>query len=169
MAQSCKIFFLVNYQYKLYLYFISFMSHLCVCFWIIYYGDGSDHWLYQSIYYKYHMDLCNELYLSDKPASQPSILCGKTFNVEHCTQTFQPYFFHICHAYGQHWLLSLYTTFTDLDLAWMLQGRCWAKPPGFIFLHTFQLLSMKFNIVLLAIQAKGPDTIFDCDLMKQGK
>ena len=37
---------------------------------------------------------------------------------------------------------------TDLDLAWVSQDQCKAKPLGFIFSYTFQLIRMKFIIVL---------------------
>ena len=42
--------------------------------------------------------------------------------------------------------LPFYGTFTDLDLG--SHGQQKAKPFGFIFLHTFQLISMKFDMVL---------------------
>ena len=41
-----------------------------------------------------------------------------------------------------------YTTLTDFDLAWGSQGRRKAKYFGLIFSHTFQLIRMKFDIVL---------------------
>ena len=80
------------------------------------------------------------------PASWPSCVAktimsdiiGKLFN-----QTF-----HTCHAYRNCWLLLLYTTFTDLDLAWGSQGQCKVKPIGFILSHTFHLIRMKFDVAM---------------------
>ena len=40
------------------------------------------------------------------------------------------------------------TTFTDLDLGWGSQGQRKAKPLGFIFFHNFQLIRMKYDMVL---------------------
>ena len=45
-------------------------------------------------------------------------------------------------------VLTFYTTFTDLDLAWGSQGQCKAKHNGFIFSHTFHLIRMKFIVVM---------------------
>ena len=69
-------------------------------------------------------------------------------------QTFQPifffffFFYNTCHAYRHHGLLPLYTTFTDLDICWGSQGNCKAKPLSFNFSHVFQLIRVKFDIVL---------------------
>ena len=41
-----------------------------------------------------------------------------------------------------------YTTCTDFYLALESQGQCKAKPIGFIFLHTFHLTRMKFDVVM---------------------
>ena len=51
------------------------------------------------------------------------------------------------HAYA-HAILPFYTTFTDLDLGSGSQGQCKAKPVGFIFSHIFQLIRMKYDMVL---------------------
>ena len=57
-------------------------------------------------------------------------------------------FLHTCYAYRHHWLQPFYTTFTDLYLAWVSQGQGKAKPLGFIFLHTFNLIRMKFCVAM---------------------
>ena len=64
----------------------------------------------------------------------PAALGGKNFNIGHCAQSVQPRFF-TNHAYRHHWLLPVYTTVMDLDLAWGSQGQLEAKPIGFIFSH----------------------------------
>ena len=76
------------------------------------------------------------------------VLCRKNFNVGCYPQTFQPDFFYTCRACRHHWLVPFYITFIDLDLAWGPQGQCKAKPLGFVFWHTFQLIRMKFDVVL---------------------
>ena len=83
---------------------------------------------------------------ASQPDSQPAILCDKNLDIGHCAQTFQPVF-DICHAYGHPFLLSFYTTVSDLDYGWRTQGRQKIKPLDFTFLHTFQLIKMGFSIV----------------------
>ena len=56
--------------------------------------------------------------------------------------------FHTCCAYGYHWLLPYYATFSDLDLTGITRSAqsksCW-----FIFPTCFlQLMRMKFSVVL---------------------
>ena len=63
---------------------------------------------------------------------------------------------HTCLAYRLHWLLPLST---DLDLAWGSQGQCKAKPIGFIFSHTFQLIKMKFDVVMKQFKQTSWDYI----------
>ena len=63
--------------------------------------------------HEYHMDICDELCLSN----QPAILHGKNFNVGHYMQTVLPVLFCTCHACRHHWLLPFDTMFIDLDLA----------------------------------------------------
>ena len=41
------------------------------------------------------------------------------------------------------------TTFTELDRAWGSQGQHKAKPLGFIFSHTFQLIRMKIDVGMM--------------------
>ena len=49
--------------------------------------------------------------------------------------------------------LSFHTTFSDLDLD--LGSRQWkAKPVGSLFLLTFQLISMKFDVMLKQCRLK---------------
>ena len=88
-----------------------------------------------------------------QPTSQqfihPFVLHGKNFNITHKLLT---RLFHACHAYSHHWLLTFCTTFTDLDLGWLSQGQRKAKPLSFIFTHIFQLIRMKFDVVLTQFQ-----------------
>ena len=55
---------------------------------------------------------------------------------------------HMCHTYRLHWLLLFYTTFTDPDLGWGSLHQCKVKLLDFIFSHTFQLIRLKFDLVL---------------------
>ena len=57
--------------------------------------------------------------------------------------------------------------FTDLDLAWGSQGQSKAKPLGFIYLHTYQFIRVKFEKVLK--QFKLNILFLSEILMKQGK
>ena len=57
-------------------------------------------------------------------------------------------FFHTCHVYCYRGLLPVYTTFTDLGLAWRSQGQRKAKPVVFIFLCTSWLIRIKFDMVV---------------------
>ena len=65
----------------------------------------------------------------------------------HYTQTFQQHFSYLF-AYGHHRLLPFHTTFAYLDFVWGSQGQSKAKPLGFTFSHFFQLIRMKFDMVL---------------------
>ena len=65
--------------------------------------------------------------------------------------------FHTCHVHRHHWLLLFCTTFNDLGLGWGSQGQRKAKPLGFIFSHTLQLIRMKF-IRSKAIQVEHANT-----------
>ena len=74
-------------------------------------------------------------------------LHGKNFNVGHCTQTIQSNCVYL------QYLSSLLTSailyhFIDLDLVWGSQGLCKAKPIGFIFSHTFDLIRMKSDVLM---------------------
>ena len=82
--------------------------------------------------------------------------------------TFQLMFFHTCHAYRHYWLLPLRIIFTDLDHGWGSQGQRKAKHVAFTFSHTSQLIRIKFYDTE-AIQVEHLDTIFEWDLVKQGK
>ena len=82
---------------------------------------------------EYHVELCYD----SCSASWPAILCCK-----------KNFFFIYCHADRHHWLLPLYSVFTDLDLVWGSIGQCKAKPNCLIFSHTFCLIRMKFDVVM---------------------
>ena len=69
-------------------------------------------------------------------ASQLAILRGKNLNIRHEPQTFDPNCFHSCSVYTHCWLLTFYTTFSDLDLGWGSQGQFRAKPFWLHFLKT---------------------------------
>ena len=45
---------------------------------------------------------------------------------------------HVCHS----------ITFTVLNLSWGSQSQFKAKPPVFIFSHSFQVIRLKFDLVL---------------------
>ena len=72
---------------------------------------------------------------------------AKTLNVRHYTLTIQPDFFIPVLLIGT---VNFYQflTCTDLDLAWGSQGQHKAKPIGIIFLHTFHLIRMKFDVAM---------------------
>ena len=42
---------------------------------------------------------------------------------------------------------NFYTVFSDFDLDWRSQSQHKAKPTGFIFSHTFELIRMKLVLV----------------------
>ena len=86
------------------------------------------------------MDLCNS-------RVRPSVFPGKNFNVGHYTQTVYPNYFIPAVFIGHHYLLPFCNTFTDFDLAWGSQGQCETNHIGFIFLHIFHLIRMKFGVV----------------------
>ena len=113
--------------------------------------------------YEYHIDLYNELCLSVRPA----VLCGKTFNVGHYSQTVPPYYLNISHVYRHHWLLPFYTIFTDLDHAWRSQGQCKAKPSfsQTLFIWLGRNLMWRWNNWNLNILG----LLLIKDLLKQGK
>ena len=64
--------------------------------------------------------------------------------------------FHTCHAYRDHGLLPFYITFADLDPGWNSQGQQRAKPLVFIFSHTFQMIKMKFDLLLKQFRLNVP-------------
>ena len=98
------------------------------------------------------MELCNESCSSRRLA----ILCGKTFHIGHYPQTFQPNLFNPALLLGTIDFYHYYTTFSfsNLDLAWGSQDQRKAKLLCFIFLHTCQLIKMKFDIVLKQLNLK---------------
>ena len=81
-------------------------------------------------------------------ARWPAVLHSKNFSIGHYAQTVQPKFVHTFHAYRHHWLLPCYTTFTDLEFVWGSQDEHKVKPIGILFWHTFQLLRIKFDMVM---------------------
>ena len=88
------------------------------------------------------MDLCNESCSSGRLA----VLRGKNFNVGHYTQTFKPFFIPAM-LIGTTDFYKFFITFTDLKRGWESQGQCKAKPLGYIFSHTFELIRMKFEVL----------------------
>ena len=72
--------------------------------------------------------------------------CGRNFNVGAPGANFSPKFFDACYAYGHH--LNSTMHFNDLDLGWGPQGHCKARSTGFIFLPSFKLIRMRFDVVL---------------------
>ena len=96
------------------------------------------------------MDLFGKLCSSD----QPTIMHGKNFNTGHYTQTFQPMFFIPAIHIGTIDFYHFISTFTDLGHCCRSQGQCKAKPLGFIFSHTFQLIRRKFDILLKQFKLK---------------
>ena len=97
------------------------------------------------------MDLCSESCLSGQQASQsaswPSILCNKSFNTGHYTQTVPPNFFVHAMLIGT---IDFYH-FIPCPLTLTLPGihKISTKQSiGFIFSHTFQLIRMKFDVVM---------------------
>ena len=85
--------------------------------------------------------------LSNLLASLASI-----FNIGHYKQAFFIQIFHTCHDYRYHSLLPFCSIFTDLDLAWGLQGQHKAKTFGLIFSHTSELIRMKLVLLLKQFQ-----------------
>ena len=77
-----------------------------------------------------------------------AVLHGKNLNIGHFTQSFQLHIFLTCHAYRYYRLLPLYTTFTDLDLDRGHKVSTKQNLLASIFLHTLQLIRMKFKMVL---------------------
>ena len=74
-----------------------------------------------------------------RPASRPSnhSLClANTFTLDITIRLFNSCF-HTPNAYSHYWLLSVYTTFSDLHLALRSQGQHKENPLGFIFLGHF--------------------------------
>ena len=90
------------------------------------------------------MDLCNELCLSGWPAIWLAILHNKNFNIGHLYPNFLTYFFHTCRFYRHNIIDICYF----MQFALTVHGGHKVKPLGFIFSHTFQLIRMKFSIVL---------------------
>ena len=56
-------------------------------------------------------------------------------------------FCHACRVPLTSTINNFYATVSDLDHGWGSQGQRKANSVGFIFLHTFQLMRMKFDVV----------------------
>ena len=94
--------------------------------------------------YGYHMDQCNESCSSGQP--------GKNFNVGHYAQTVKPNFVIPAMFIGS--IIDLNYCFILLSLTLTLPGghrisMKQARPIGLIFLHTFHLIRMKFEVEML--------------------
>ena len=90
--------------------------------------------------YECYLDLCNQ----SCSCGQPAVYLAWQ-KLGHCAQTFQPNFFHTCYAYRFYHSILLSLTLT---LAGGHRTSNKSKLLGFIFSHTFQLISIKFCMVL---------------------
>ena len=79
-------------------------------------------------------------------ASHLPVLLGKSLKCWTLSTNYSTKIFHTSHAFWQHWPLPFHTTFRGLGLE--SQGQQKAKHLVFIFLHTSQLIRMKFNVML---------------------
>ena len=96
-------------------------------------------WYFWSMWITYGFScVCLSSWLASQPSCEAKTLTWQTFSTN---------IFHTWHAYRHHWLWPFYITFTDLDFGLGSQGQGKAKSIGFIFLHTFQLILMKFDTV----------------------
>ena len=97
--------------------------------------------------YEYDLGLCIELSPSGWVTSWPFCM-GKT-DIGGYMPTFQPFFFTPAMLIGPIVLTSsiLYHFHWPWP-CWRSQDQCKAKPFGFITLHTFQLIRMKFHFVV---------------------
>ena len=77
-----------------------------------------------------------------------SVLRNTIFNVWHYIQTVLPNCFHTCMLF--HTCINFYQfiALTVLDLAWGSQGQHKAGPIGFIFLHIFDPIRIKFDVMM---------------------
>ena len=87
------------------------------------------------------MDLCYKLCSSRQPAGQPSCLAKFQHWILH-TNCSTKCFFILAMLLG-----TVYTIFTNLDLAWESQDQHKAKPAVFIFFCTFHLIII-FDVVM---------------------
>ena len=99
--------------------------------------------------YEYHMDRCMLWVMFGQAASCPAVCLyvAKTLALYITCKLFCQICY-TCQACRRHWLLSIYTAFTNHDFARGTQGQRKAKPIGYIFLHTFQLIRLKFDLVM---------------------
>ena len=78
-----------------------------------------------------------------------SLLAWQTLKLD-ITCTLFNQFFHTCHAYTKLQAPLTVNILYYFHWPWLylrLQGQCKAKPIGFIFMHTFHLIWMKFDVV----------------------
>ena len=93
------------------------------------------------------MDVSNIWIYVTNGVVQLSDLRGKKFDVRHYTQIFQADVFILSHAYRHHWPLLFYTIVSDLDFGFWSEGQWKANHVRLIFLLSFQLFQIKFNII----------------------
>ena len=82
-----------------------------------------------------------------RPAGQASSV-AKTLTLDTTRKHFTEILSYTPRLYKHYWLLPFYATFSNLDLGWGLQGQRKAKPVGFIFSHTLQLVEIEFDVEL---------------------
>ena len=88
------------------------------------------------------MELWNQLC----PSGRPTIgLAWQNLSCWSLRANFSNTFFSYLSCFLAHLTLPLYAIFDDLDLGWRSEGQHRAKPVGFIFLRTLQLMRMKFD------------------------
>ena len=88
----------------------------------------------------------------------------KTKNNGLYTQTCQPNSFIPA---KHHWTLPVHTTCRGIDFGWGSQDQWKAKPFGFMFLYTSQLISMKFDVVLKRFKLNILGYFFERDEWKE--
>ena len=84
----------------------------------------------------HNMDLCSELCSSGGSFGRPSCM-AKTLIFDIARTLFNQFFFHTGNMYRHFGLLQFYTTFTDLDLAWVSQSQWKSKTYRLHFLAHF--------------------------------
>ena len=82
-----------------------------------------------------------------RPAGRQAVLCGKKNERWTLRAMFNTKLVSYLACLQAPLTDHFYTTFSDLDLSWGSQSQRKAKPVGFIFSHTFQLIWMKSDIV----------------------
>ena len=77
----------------------------------------------------------------------PAILDSKNFNLDMMHKHLNSVLFHLL-CYRHRWPLPFYTAFSGPDLSWWSQSQWKAKPVEFYFFPHFQLIRMKFDVVV---------------------